>query len=140
MTNRDRMLAVIRGEKTDQIPWAPRMDLWMIANRENDTLPDGLEPDLGIAQIAERLDVGCRAFRYDATLPARPEGRLTRGLGLDSHPDFAHRFELHDVTVDHEHDEENTVTTFHLPGGDLTTHWRLTQEMRSILEEKLKTW
>jgi len=26
------MLAVLKGEKTDQIPFCPRMDLWYIAN------------------------------------------------------------------------------------------------------------
>ncbi len=32
MTYKQRMLAVLKGEKTDQIPFCPRMDLWYIAN------------------------------------------------------------------------------------------------------------
>ena len=31
MNERERMLACLRGEPTDQLPWAPRMDLWAIA-------------------------------------------------------------------------------------------------------------
>jgi len=31
MNARQRMLAAMRGEPTDQIPWAPRMELWNIA-------------------------------------------------------------------------------------------------------------
>lgn len=30
MNHHERMLATMRGEPTDQIPWAPRMDLWYI--------------------------------------------------------------------------------------------------------------
>jgi hypothetical protein len=40
MNHRERMLATIRGEPTDQIPWAPRMDLWYIAQRARGTLPE----------------------------------------------------------------------------------------------------
>ena len=39
MTRKDRMLAAIRGEPTDRIPWAPRLDLWYRANRRAGTLP-----------------------------------------------------------------------------------------------------
>ena len=42
MTHRERMLAAIRGEPTDQLPWAPRMDLWYIAQRARGTLPKNL--------------------------------------------------------------------------------------------------
>jgi len=30
MNERDRMLAAVRREPTDALPWAPRMDLWAI--------------------------------------------------------------------------------------------------------------
>jgi len=33
MNHRDRMLAAVRGEPTDALPWAPRMDLWAIAQK-----------------------------------------------------------------------------------------------------------
>jgi hypothetical protein len=39
MTHKQRILATIQGEATDQIPWAPRMDLWSIAHRARNTLP-----------------------------------------------------------------------------------------------------
>ena len=60
MTHRERMLAAIQGKLTDQIPWAPRMDLWCIAVRERGTMPPefaGLNPS--IEQLSR---IFCRAF------------------------------------------------------------------------------
>ena len=39
MTHRERMLAAMRGQAADQIPWAPRMDLAYIAWRARDAVP-----------------------------------------------------------------------------------------------------
>jgi len=41
MTHKERMLAALRGEPTDLIPYAPRLDLWHRANSLAGTLPDG---------------------------------------------------------------------------------------------------
>ena len=38
-THRQRMLATIRGEMPDCIPYAPRLDLWFAANKNRGTLP-----------------------------------------------------------------------------------------------------
>ena len=40
MTDRQRMLAVLKGEESDRIPFCPRMDLWYIGNQAGETLPD----------------------------------------------------------------------------------------------------
>ena len=48
MTNKERMLAVMRGEDVDVIPYAPRLDLWWLANMLNGTLPErfkNMKPD-----------------------------------------------------------------------------------------------
>ena len=89
-------------------------------------------PDMRLLGIdhADHLGVACHAVRGDRTLAARPQNRVLRGLGLDSHPDFPYRLELHDVPVDHQYDGENAVTTFRLPGGEVTTHWRITEDMK----------
>ena len=31
MTHRERMLAALRGEPSDRLPWIPRLDLWYSA-------------------------------------------------------------------------------------------------------------
>lgn len=38
-THKQRMLATIRGEMPDRIPYAPRLDLWFNANKHRGTLP-----------------------------------------------------------------------------------------------------
>lgn len=40
MTHRERMLAVLRGEKPDRIPWAPRLEMYYRAHQKAGTLPD----------------------------------------------------------------------------------------------------
>ena len=39
LTHRERMLAVLRGEKPDRIPWAPRLEMWYRARQKAGTLP-----------------------------------------------------------------------------------------------------
>ena len=47
-THRETMLAVMRGNDVDVIPYAPRLDLWWLANKLNGTLPQrfaDMKPD-----------------------------------------------------------------------------------------------
>ena len=47
-THRERILAVMRGEMVDVIPFVPRLDLWWLANLSRGTLPrefEGMTPD-----------------------------------------------------------------------------------------------
>ena len=80
MTFRERMLATLRGQPTDLIPWAPRMDLWCIANRERGTLPASFE-GLDTAGIARVLGVACHAVRAEFTQARDPRDFALRGLG-----------------------------------------------------------
>ncbi|MEZ4733092.1 MAG: hypothetical protein R3E79_38845 [Caldilineaceae bacterium] len=58
MNHHERMLATIRGEPTDQIPWAPRMDLWYIAQRARGAVPLKFA-NMNMVAVAERLDCCC---------------------------------------------------------------------------------
>ncbi len=40
MTGRESLLATIRGEVVDRLPWAPRIDLWYNAHHQEGTLPE----------------------------------------------------------------------------------------------------
>ena len=128
MTRRERMLAAIRGEGSDQIPWAPRMDLWCIARRSRQTLPEQFV-GLDTAQIADVLGVGCHTTRADFTRPRERSDLALRGLGIDNHPDFPYRVELRDLPVDFRHDAENLWTAIQTPAGQITTHLQQTAEM-----------
>jgi len=58
MTHRERILAAIRGEIPDGLPWVPRLEFWHRARLRHGTLPPELR-SLTLTQIADRLGVGC---------------------------------------------------------------------------------
>lgn len=39
VTHRTRVLAALRGEQVDRLPYVPRLDLWYLANSTRGTLP-----------------------------------------------------------------------------------------------------
>ena len=128
MTHRERMLAAIRGQAVDCLPWAPRMDLWCIALRARGALPDRFV-GLNTAEIADELDVACHAARADYTLPRDPADLALRGLGFDNHPDYPYRVELGSLPMTFEHEAERYATTVRTPAGDVTIRLSMTQQM-----------
>jgi hypothetical protein len=121
------MLAVIRGEPTDRIPWAPRMDLWYIALRARETVPERFA-GLNTAQMADELGAACHAVGADFTLSGGRDVSL-RGLGIDNHYDYPYRVELRDLPVHFEQHEGHLKARIETSSGDVTTHLRLTTEM-----------
>ena len=39
VTHRSRVMAALRGEMVDRLPYVPRLDLWYLANSTRGTLP-----------------------------------------------------------------------------------------------------
>jgi len=62
MTHRERILAAIRGEIPDQLPWFPRLDSGIVLDYARPRWPPELA-SLTLTQMADRLGVGC----YDST-------------------------------------------------------------------------
>ncbi len=129
MSHRERMLAAIRGEPTDQIPWAPRMDLWQIAHRIRGTLPDRFV-DKDVVAIAKELGVACHSMGGDYTQRGGGDNRL-RGFGLTNHRDYAFQVSLPDFHIETGGDGENSQTLVRTPAGDVTTHLYQTAQMAS---------
>ncbi len=123
------MLAAASGRGIDQVPWAPRMDLWAIALRARGTLPSGFA-GLDTAGIADRLGVACHAVTCDRTIGCPSEDQVLRGLGLANHPDYPYRVELRGVDVRFEVDGASQTATFRTPRGEVRTRLRTTAEMR----------
>lgn len=128
MTHKERMMAAVEGRKADRIPFAPRMDLWYIAQRMRGTLPAEFK-NKNTVEIARELGVACHAMRADYTIPRPKEDLKLRGLGLDNHPDFPFRVELKKFPVHFEYDDENLRTRIETPKGDVVTHIRQSNEM-----------
>jgi len=127
MTHRARMLATIRGEPTDQIPWAPRMDLWYIAQRARGTVPPQFA-DMNMVEVAEVLDVACHAIGADFTLPSLGDNRL-RCLGIDNHQYYPYRVELRDLPIESSDDGEELRTLIRTPAGEVFLHLHRSQQM-----------
>jgi hypothetical protein len=121
------MLATIRGEPTDRIPWAPRMDLWYIALRARNELPREFE-DCGTVQIADILGAACHAVGADFT---RSDGRdvSLRGLGVDNHQDYPYRVVLDRLPVDSSDDGVDLTTRISTSKGEVFTHLHRTPDM-----------
>ena len=129
MTDRDRMMATIRGEPTDQIPWAPRTDLWYIALRARNAVPERFA-GMTTAEMADELGAACHAVGADFTLSGGRDVSL-RGFGIDNHQDYPYRVELRDLPVDFEQDAGHLQARITTPSGEVHTHLRLTTEMAS---------
>ena len=128
MTHHERMLAAMRGEATDEIPWAPRMDLAIIAWRARHAVPARFE-GLNTAEIADELGVACHAVRADYTMPRQQDDLALRGLGIDNHPDYPYRTELRDLPMDFNYDDGRWETVIHAPAGDGETRLQVDQKM-----------
>lgn len=129
MTHREQMLATLRGEPTELIPWAPRMDLWCIANRERGTLPKKFE-ELNTAGIADVLGVACHAIRADFTLARDPWDFALRGLGIENHPDAPYRVELKGLRMEFSHEQDTYRTRIWTSAGEISFALVHTAEMR----------
>ncbi|MBI4553594.1 MAG: hypothetical protein HY710_15120 [Candidatus Latescibacteria bacterium] len=127
MTHRERMLATIRRQSTDQIPWAPRMDLWYIAHRARGTLPARFAGK-NMVEIADVLNVACHAVGADFTLTGRRDLSL-RGLGMDNHQDYPYRTELRGLPIQSQDDDQELWTRIQTPAGGVFTHLHRTVEM-----------
>jgi len=128
MTQRERMLAAIRGETPDTLPWAPRMDLWSIALRARGTLPPEFA-GMDTVEIARSLGVACHAVRGDMTRPRRPDDTVLRGLGFDNHPDYPFRIRLTGLPCEFSSSDGESKTCIRTPVGEVHTHLELTKTM-----------
>ena len=61
MTERQRILSVLKRQKPDRIPWATRLDIWYTSNKRTNTLPADLEHN-DITQMHKALKVGRQAY------------------------------------------------------------------------------
>ncbi len=60
MTDRERMLAALRGDPVDRIPWIPRLLLWYNARKQQGTLPPRYA-DMSLRDIERDLGLGTPA-------------------------------------------------------------------------------
>lgn len=128
MTDRQRILAAIRGQPVDRIPWVPRMEFWYRARRRNGTLPAGLR-SLGLSEIIDRLGIGYYAVIPDYTGIRDETHMIDRALGVFQLPALAYEYVLEDVERRVTKRGRETVVEYHTPVGSIRTATVFTDEM-----------
>jgi hypothetical protein len=128
MTHKERMLRAARGQFADQLPWAPRIDLWYKSNSFRGALPKKYRKDITIDEIAD--DIGGAYHKVVPEFRRAPQDDLDRGLGLFYLRESVYRPEL--VGVEREVKEEGNATTviYHTPVGSSSCKILYTDEMR----------
>jgi hypothetical protein len=128
MNDRERVLAAIRGEIPDRIPWIPRLEFWYRARLRRGDMPAGLG-GLTLSQIADRLGVGYYATVPDFTQTEEETDMLDHGLGIFNHPVLSYRVILEGVERRVTRSGANVATEYRTPAGTLRTAQIFTEEM-----------
>ena len=130
MTHTERMWKVLRGEMADVIPFAPRIELWYIANSFNGSLPDKHKgrtlDEIALAEgwafhkiIPEFLDV------------RGPEDMLHLAIGVWSTKESVYRYRF-SSNIDVRVKQEGPLTRveYHTPHGMVSTTIKYDDDMR----------
>lgn len=130
-THKQRMLAAMRGEEVDRIPFAPRLDLWWIGNAFGGGLPErfqGMKPD----DISREYGWACYHMVPDFTNMMRgPEDILHRALGLFQFRQSAYTWEFpKDVSFEVREEDGLQVIEYQTPKGTVRTVGGHTEEMK----------
>lgn len=128
MTQRERLLAALRGDACDQLPWAPRLDLWYVAQRARGTLPPRLD-GLDTGRLADAFGVGCRSVSADRLRPGHEPDYVLRAFGIDNHPDHPYRVDLRGLPVAVRRENGRVRTSIRAPAGEVTTEFEFDGEM-----------
>ena len=128
MNDHERILAAIRGEVPDRIPWVPRLEFWYRARRRRGDMPAGLL-GLSLREVTQRLGVGHYASVPDFTEREEETDMADHGLGIFNHPVLPYRVVLEGVERRVTRRGQETFTEYQTPVGFLRTAEVFTEEM-----------
>jgi hypothetical protein len=128
MTNRERILAMIRGEVPDRVPWVPRLDFWYRAQAYLGTLPKELE-GLTLMELADRLGVPTYGVLPDSAECPTGTEMLDRSLGIYQVPVVPYRVTLQDVERRVLKQGREIIVEYRTPVGSTRTTAIFTDEM-----------
>ena len=131
MTNKERILATLRGEPTDVLPFVPRLDNWYYAHEATNTLPDAYK-HATLREFADDLGVG-----FHSIIPNfkgwRKDGYadLHVGLGIYDLELSPWRVEFHNVGITEEYDAAHGQrhVVYDTPKGKISTTTVYTHDM-----------
>jgi uroporphyrinogen-III decarboxylase len=124
------ILSTLRGEKTETIPFVPRLDIWYNANKYNDTLPSKYK-NASLRDITDELGLG-----YHAVVPlfrdyASENDDIDIGLGIYRFRAIPYHVELHGVDRKvTRHSDGLTEVEYSTPKGKIKTGVLYDETMR----------
>ena len=130
MTHKERMLAAIRGEPSDRMPWAPRLDLWFNANQRAGTLPEGLRHS-SLRDMVDDLGFGYHGFVPNFRDLRSPEDDVDRALGIYNLRTMPYQTVLENVRRTRRVEGDRTFVDYETPHGTLHTAVLYTEAMRT---------
>ena len=130
MTHKERMLKAVRGEWADQLPWAPRIDLWHNSNSMRGTLPPPFNQDATLDEVADFIGGGYHKIVPEFLKVRSPEDNIDRGLGVYRLRGMAYRPELSGVEREIKREGDTTSVTYHTPVGSVSCKILYTVEMK----------
>lgn len=122
MTVKERILATLRGQETDRLPFVPRLDIWYNANSRADTLPEPYKKAT-LREIVDDLGWGYHSIIPNFADFRNEEGDLDVGLGLYDLKKNPYKIVLHNVKRTYERNPSNgrLHVTYDTPKGRITT-------------------
>ena len=120
MTMKQRMLAVIRGEPTDKLPYVPRLDLWFRANQRAGTLP-GKYRHASLFDLVDDLGMGFHAVVPDFRDLRGPEDDVDRALGIYNLKVMPYQTVLENVQRTVRYEGDRTFVEYRTPVGTIRT-------------------
>ena len=129
MTNKQRMLAVIAGEQVDKIPYAPRLDLWYLANKRAGTLPAKYR-HASLAEIVDDLDMGYHAVVPNFQDLRSGEDDIGRPLGIWNLWFMPYRTIFEGVRCTTRVQGDRTFVQYETPAGPIGTVTLYNETMR----------
>ena len=131
MTPKERILAALKGQPTDTLPFIPRLDIWYNANSRNGTLPAPYQ-HATLREMVDDLGLGYHAIIPDFKDFTDPEeGDLDVGLGIYHLKNHPYRIKLHNVKRTYERSGDGILKVkYETPKGDITTTVVHSQDMK----------
>lgn len=132
MNTRQQMLAILRGQQTERLPFAPRLDLWYTARQWAGDLPDPYQ-DSSLEEICRREGWGIYRLTPDfRDLRYRKSDWPWTVLGIFLATETLYNISFTDQVEMTVRDEgEKMQVTFDTPKGGLSAEMELTEEMVS---------
>ena len=123
------MLAAFTGKTTKSIPWAPRLDLWYMANSRANTLPDKYR-NASLIDLVDDMGWGYHAIVPNFKDVRDPMDEADRALGVYNLWNMPCRTVLENVRWTVRVDGDHTTVEYETPKGTVRTVTVYDESMR----------